>query len=101
MVSSIRQHEAFDKGLEDLKHYVDTVATMPGKYEGTKVREIIDEFAPNLMTHFKEEIAALLALEPFGGDKLVEAYEELELHAASNINKVSLRPPKSESRCLL
>ena len=88
MATNIRQHESFDKGLEDLKRYADEVATEPATYEGARVRGIIDSFAPDLVGHLRDEIGTLLALERFGAGELLEAYKELEKHAVDSVDMV-------------
>jgi len=88
MAINIQQHEPFDNGLEDLKCYADEVATEPANYEGARVRGIIDSFAPDLVGHLRDEIGTLLALEQFGVGELVEAFKELEKHAADSIDMV-------------
>jgi hemerythrin-like domain-containing protein len=77
MEVNIKQHAAFEAGVEQFRVYVFEQAT-PETYDGKKLREILEGFGPVLTQHLTDEIDTLLGLERFGGEKLEKAYKDLE-----------------------
>lgn len=81
--ANVLQHESFMKGLHDLEKYVNTLLDggkeLENEYDGAHMRGLIDAFAPDLATHLNDEIGTLLALKPFDGPKLRQAYDEFDL----------------------
>jgi hemerythrin-like domain-containing protein len=77
MNTSVEQHKAFDSGIHEFEKYV--TETLPDEYNGSKLRALIDDFAPALVKHLHAEISTLLSIgEKFGGDKLQKSYDEWE-----------------------
>ncbi|KAH7156177.1 hemerythrin HHE cation binding domain-containing protein [Dactylonectria macrodidyma] len=69
MAQNVAQHEAFHDGLEAYKKYLDAVQAGDDKYDGDKLKGIIDSFAGVLHQHLTEEIDTLVKLEEEHGDK--------------------------------
>jgi hypothetical protein len=76
MEMNMEQHKAFEEGLKNFGEYVYSVK--PEEYDPKAFKEIIDSFMPALATHLNDEILTLLALEKYGGDKLMKVWKDLE-----------------------
>lgn len=83
METNVKQHAAFEAGVERFRTYV--FETKPEGYDGGMVKEIVDGFGPVLTTHLTEEIGSLLALDRFGGEKLEKCYKQLEAKIMASI----------------
>ena len=70
MDANIEQHKTFHDGLEIFKAYIDAVIAGE-KYEGSRVTEVIDGFAPPLVKHLADEIPTIVGLRQHA-DKLTE-----------------------------
>ncbi|KAE9381132.1 hypothetical protein N431DRAFT_440019 [Stipitochalara longipes BDJ] len=81
MEKNIKQHDMFHGGLKDFGEYVYSVK--PQDWDKEKFGEMLKSIVPPLMTHLQEEIPTLLALDKYGGDKLIKAWEDLEKKALS------------------
>jgi hemerythrin-like domain-containing protein len=89
MEKNVSQHEAFHPGLEEFKKYV--YETKIEDYDGRKLRTIIDGFGNILMTHLNDEIETLMELERFGGERLAEAWAQLEIKVQKSVqNRVCI-----------
>jgi hypothetical protein len=73
MEKNIEQHRAFDAGLTVFKEHIYRLT--PKNYDGVKLKRLIEGFATVLVIHLKDEIQALLALEKYGGEKLVPVFD--------------------------
>jgi hypothetical protein len=71
MDANIEQHKSFHDGLETFKAYTDALLAGQEKYEGSRVVEIIDSFAPALTKHLADEIPTIVGLRKYA-DKLEE-----------------------------
>ena len=62
MQTNIQQHVAFHSGLVDLQAYLASVQadSSATSYDGPKLKQLIDAFAPALVQHLYEEIPTLL-----------------------------------------
>ena len=58
--------DAFLPGLEAYKTYLDTYTSEPTTFSGTHLTNIVDDFAPALVTHLADEIPSLLSLSKYG-----------------------------------
>jgi hypothetical protein len=77
MEDAVEEHKAFGAGVEEFHSYVSN--TKPEEYDGTKLRSIIDSFAPALLKHLQAEIKKLIDVgEKFGGDKFQVLFDEFE-----------------------
>ncbi|KAK0102007.1 hypothetical protein ONS96_005975 [Cadophora gregata f. sp. sojae] len=76
MEANVRDHQAFDAGLEKFREYVETVK--PEEYDAVKFKELLDGFATVLESHLRAEIGTLLGLDKYGGEELKTASDELE-----------------------
>jgi hemerythrin-like domain-containing protein len=65
MGDNIEQHKAFHGGLEIYEAYLTRVKSGNEKYDGLKLKGIIDGFMPVLREHLNDEIDTLLALKKF------------------------------------
>ncbi|KAA8893695.1 hypothetical protein FN846DRAFT_1003962 [Sphaerosporella brunnea] len=85
MSTNVAQHQAFSTGLSAFDTYL---LTPPSDFSGPRLVEIIDDFAPSLVTHLTEEIATLLALKEYRGSVDIVAIMEAEGEKImKNINK--------------
>ncbi|KAH7101358.1 hypothetical protein BKA62DRAFT_672016 [Auriculariales sp. MPI-PUGE-AT-0066] len=59
---NVRQHESFHKGIEDLRNHLDSVKRDPQAkaFDATRLRALIDAFAPALVQHLHDEIPTLV-----------------------------------------
>lgn len=60
MNDNIQQHRKIDVAFEKLHKYVETVPRE--RYDGTKLRTLMDAFAPDYQKHMDAEIATILDL---------------------------------------
>lgn len=65
MTANVDQHAAFHGGLETLHTYLEAVKAGEDKYDGKRLRSIIDSFMPVLREHLFDEIKTMLALEKY------------------------------------
>lgn len=67
---NVQQHEAFHGGLAEFASYLESLLKGDVRqFSGTKLRSILDSFAPALNQHLHDEIPTLLGLAKYG-DKL-------------------------------
>jgi hemerythrin-like domain-containing protein len=77
MDDCVEEHKVFDTGIDNFEKYVRDAK--PEEYDGKKLRTLIDDFAPALMKHLRQEIAKLIVVgEQFGGDKLYDTFDKFE-----------------------
>ena len=77
MEESAEEHKLFGDGTDEFYKYVSD--TKPEEYDGTKLRSIIDGFAPALIKHLRAEVQKLIEVgEKLGGDKLQVLFDEFE-----------------------
>ncbi|KAJ1561357.1 hypothetical protein HK405_004157 [Cladochytrium tenue] len=62
MSKALTQHEELHPGLEAFGDYVKNLEKKEEEYDGKKLREIIDSFAPILARHLEDEIDLLIGL---------------------------------------
>lgn len=65
MAGNIEQHHTFHDGVEQYEAYLQDVKAGKEKYDGQKLKEIIDSFAPTLHQHLKDEIPTLSSLKKY------------------------------------
>lgn len=65
MTSNVEQHVAFHDGLETLQAYLGAVEAGEDKFDGKRLRGIIDSFMPVLTEHLHDEIKTLVALDKY------------------------------------
>jgi hemerythrin-like domain-containing protein len=80
----VEEHHAFETGVKHFIEYVKT--TTPETYDGTKLKALIDDFAPALTKHLGDEIDQLLALDKYGGEKLFASYKDLEKKVIATVD---------------
>lgn len=65
MDANIDEHALFHDGLAAYMTYLEAVVNGEERYDGEKLRGLIDSFMPVLREHLKNEIGTLLALEKY------------------------------------
>lgn len=78
MDQNIEQHHTFHEGLQDYNRYIRACLSGTDKYNGSKLKVIIDAFGHELASHLAQEITTILDLAEYGDkmDKLEERFEE-------------------------
>jgi hypothetical protein len=76
MNTNLEQHHAFEEGLKRFGEYV--YSAKAEEWDRERFKGLLDGFLPALTMHLREEIATLLALEKYGGEKLKKAYSDME-----------------------
>jgi hemerythrin-like domain-containing protein len=85
MEVNVHQHEEFQPKLAEFNTYVET--TKPRDYSAEKMKELIDAFAPALMTHLADEIPTIMALRKYGKD-VQKAHDEFEAEVRRIVDAV-------------
>ncbi len=98
MGANVHQHEEFQPKLAEFNKYVET--TEPGDYSAEKMKELIDAFAPALMTHLADEIPTIMALREYGSD-VKKAHDEFESEVRRIVDAVCHFPTLHNHRTLL
>lgn len=65
MTGSVEQHAAFHGGLETLLAHLEAVSAGADRYDGKKLRCLVDAFMPVLTEHLHDEVKTLLALDRY------------------------------------
>jgi hemerythrin-like domain-containing protein len=65
MGNNVEQHQAFHDGLETFKKYAEDAKEGKEKYDGQRIRDIIDSFMPALHKHLVQEIPSINGLRKF------------------------------------
>jgi hypothetical protein len=76
MDTSLAQHLAFEEGLKKFGEYVYGVKVE--EWDAVVFKEKFDGFTGALVSHLREEIPTLLALDKYGGEKLKKAWTDME-----------------------
>lgn len=97
MAGSVEQHAAFHGGLEAFIAYLDTVKSGEAAYSGTRLRDIIDSFAPVLTQHLHDEIKSLLRLDEHGDKRDWPAFMKA---MADKIGAKIMADPESKASSL-
>jgi len=82
---NVHQHELFQPKLAEFNTYVET--TKPEDYSAEKMKELIDAFAPALVTHLTDEIPTIMALRRYSKD-VKKAHDEFELEVRRIVDAV-------------
>jgi hypothetical protein len=59
MTTNVEQHQAFEKGLEELKHYCEAIQSGEKTYDPTRVLQLLRGFAGPFSQHMRDEIETL------------------------------------------
>lgn len=62
---NVQQHHAFERGIDEYTMYLQDTKTGKERYDGAKLKTIIDSFMPVLRRHLQEEIYTLKALDQY------------------------------------
>jgi hemerythrin-like domain-containing protein len=92
MEVNVQQHDVFQPRLAEFNKYVET--TKPADYSAERVRELVDAFAPALMTHLADEIPTLMGLREYG-QKVKDAHDVFEAEVRRIVDAVSRYFPLS------
>ena len=90
MGNNVEQHHAFHGGLEAFGEYLAAVQGGKEKFDGSKLKGIIDGFMPVLREHLSDEIDTLIGLEKF--DDKVDWAKWMKEFQAAVLKKVSSDP---------
>lgn len=75
--SVFSEHRSFEPAMKLFEKYI--AETKPEEYDGHKLRELIDGFAPDLLAHLRHEPDLLVEIgEKYGGDKLEKVHLDME-----------------------
>jgi hypothetical protein len=85
MEVNVHQHEEFQPKSAEFNTYVET--TKPRDYSAEKMKELIDAFAPALMTHLPDEIPTVMPLRNYGKD-VQKAHDEFEAEVRRIVDAV-------------
>lgn len=89
---NVEQHHAFGPGFKAFDDYVSGVREGKEKYDGAKIRALIDAFAPILLQHLAEEVPTMESLSQYD-DKIdwKDFNKKIQDHTVGNADKVSIR----------
>ncbi|KAK4502732.1 hypothetical protein PRZ48_006158 [Zasmidium cellare] len=76
MERNVEQHRTFTPGFEAFQEYANKCRVE--KYEGSKIRSLVEAFAEPLKLHLHEEIDTLRALDKYDSAKVRQAYKDFE-----------------------
>ncbi|UKZ74860.1 hypothetical protein TrVFT333_002530 [Trichoderma virens FT-333] len=62
---NVQQHHAFEEGLKEYTAYLQNAETGKEKYDGAKLKNIINSFMPVLWQHLQDEILTLKAFDKY------------------------------------
>jgi hemerythrin-like domain-containing protein len=65
MEVNVSQHQSFQAGIESFDSYLASTSSNPAEFSGTRLVELIEDFAPALTQHLAEEIPTLIALRDY------------------------------------
>ncbi|KAB5572522.1 hypothetical protein GE09DRAFT_1099872 [Coniochaeta sp. 2T2.1] len=65
MGNEVEQHRGFERGLEEFEAYLNGALGGKEKYDGDKMRALIDGFMPVLREHLVDEVKTLLTLDRY------------------------------------
>ncbi|KAH8799069.1 hypothetical protein F5884DRAFT_869636 [Xylogone sp. PMI_703] len=88
MEVNVKQHDALESALEEFGVYAKE--TSVEKYDGAKIREILDRVGPVLSQHLNDEINTLLALDTIDSEKLKKAWNAFDLQMRNGNASVTL-----------
>lgn len=76
MNANIDQHNLFDTKLSETAMYAQRVSKGDENYDSTRLKALIDGFAPVLTQHLHDEIDTLMKLENCDGAKVLKAMKD-------------------------
>jgi hypothetical protein len=90
MDQNIEQHHSFYAGMETWNQYCSECMRKGGsqKFNSTEFRKLIDDFAHQLVTHLREEIPTLLALDKYDIAGVRKAWDLFDKHVQSDADVV-------------
>lgn len=68
MDGNVEQHRAFHGGLERFQGYLKSIQAGKDKYDGSKLKTVIDSFMPALRQHLCDEITTIVSLDKYKDD---------------------------------
>lgn len=85
MGDNVEQHAAFHGPFDHFKAYLESCKKGDVTFDGTRARELIDEFGPALIQHLHEEVPSLLNLRRYGAEKMKDLPKIFEAEAQDNM----------------
>jgi hemerythrin-like domain-containing protein len=82
---NVEQHKVFEKGVDELRTYVEGVVAGKEEWDGKKVVGIVEGFGESLAKHLGEEIATLEGLRRFGEGRMERVLKLAEREAESSM----------------
>lgn len=82
---NVEQHHAFETGFNEFKMYVEDVIAGTAKWDGTKAKAMLVEFAPILNVHLHDEVNMILDMEKYDGKVMQKA---MDVSAQKSLKKV-------------
>ena len=79
MDENVKQHRAFEQGLEDYRTYV--FAATKDTYDSEKFRALMDSFVEPLGKHLHEEIPSFFSLKDLKSTELMKLWAEADKYA--------------------
>lgn len=104
MEGNVSQHAAFHTGLEHYEEYLKGVQQGKEKYDGLRLKHIIEEFAAVLQEHLTDEIGTLVKLDEYKDVDWAGWWSSLQKEILNKAQgpdmKVRVKESERESRCL-
>lgn len=99
MEQNIEQHRAFTPGFDEFYEYCKTCP--PKKYDGQKLRNLVETFAQPLIKHLYDEIETLRALDKYNSEEIRQAYRRFEksLMATDNVRHILINVESRSLSC--
>jgi len=90
MERNVEQHHAFHPGMESWTQYTSECVNGLQNFDAARFKNLIDQFAPQLVTHLADEIPTLLALDNYDIAGVKNAWHKFEKHVQKEADVVSL-----------
>ncbi|KAK0611974.1 hypothetical protein B0T14DRAFT_441033 [Immersiella caudata] len=87
---NVEQHKVFEKGVEELRGYVEGVLAGREEWNGGKVVGLVEGFGGSLVKHLGEEIATLERLRRFGEGRMEGVVKLAEKEAERSMVQMGL-----------
>jgi len=90
MERNVEQHHLFEPGLKAWNKWCIACFERTGseKFNVTKFKQLIDDFAPALVQHLADEIPTLLSLDKYDMSGIRKAWDKWDAHMQSKADKV-------------
>jgi hypothetical protein len=93
MTANVEQHQAFEKGLEELKQYCEAIQAGEKTYDPGRVLQMLRAFAGPFSQHMRDEIETL---SPEKTAKIFPSSEDYRIVCDNMIKWSRARAPKTK-----